>query len=272
MYDFFTQSPFSTNMPTSIWIEPISGACGALCATLILHPLDTLKVQLQGNNLNLKQTIAGVHKGNHWYAGVGANIMGNVVAWSSYFLLYSEFKQQIDSPFVAASAAGACTLLFTNPLFVAKTRMITEPRYYSSFVNCIASIVKKEGPLGLYAGFGMGLIGTLHGGVQFFAYERIKTFFNLDSSNFSTISYLLASGSSKVIATCATYPYQVIRTRLQQRNNDKTAIGITKNVYTEYGLLGFYRGLVPGLVRVLPASMITLTCYEATKRFLIDFK
>ena len=252
------------------WIESASGAIGAVSATLILHPLDTLKVSLQGNNLNLKQTFSKIHKGRHWYAGVTANLAGNVVAWSSYFLLYSEFKEKINSPFVAATAAGSCTLLFTNPLFVVKTRMIVEPGYYSSFIDCLSKLIKQEGARGVYAGFGLGLIGTLHGGVQFFVYERIKSAFNLDTSHFSTINYLLASGSSKVIATSITYPYQVIRTRLQQRNNKLGPVGIIKLLYKEHHLLGFYKGLIPGVARVLPTSMITLTCYEASKRFFND--
>eukprot|EP00835_Amoeboradix_gromovi_P001897 NODE_97_length_21155_cov_0.234850.p7 type:complete len:259 gc:universal NODE_97_length_21155_cov_0.234850:14145-13369(-) len=252
----------------TILIEPLSGAIAAFAATLILHPLDTLKVSLQGNKLNIRQTISGLHLNRHWYAGLNANLLGNIVAWSSYFLIYSDFKTRTDSSFLSGTAAGACTLAFSNPFFVVKTRMISEPKHYDSFLNCFNSILKKEGLARLYAGFGMGILGTVHGGIQFFAYENIKSLFDLDNSKWSTLNYLLASGSSKVIATTITYPYQVIRTRLQQRNNRHSATQIIKLVYNEHNLFGFYRGLLPGVFRVLPASMITLTGYEATKRFL----
>eukprot|EP00834_Sanchytrium_tribonematis_P000751 NODE_14_length_51535_cov_1.125049.p29 type:complete len:260 gc:universal NODE_14_length_51535_cov_1.125049:25875-26654(+) len=249
----------------TIWIEPLSGSIGALSSTLILHPLDTLKVMLQSNNLNLRSTFLEIQKGKNWYSGVAANLSGNMIAWSSYFFIYSEFKKFVD-PFFAGTAAGACTLLLSNPFFVAKTRMITEPKHYVSLVNCIVTIFKLEGLGGLYSGLGIGMIGTLHGGIQFYSYEKIKTAFNLDDSRFNTLNYLMASGSSKIIASFVTYPYQVIRTKLQQRNNEKNIRQIVNHIYKNSGFVGFYRGLIPGIARVLPASMITLTAYEASKR------
>ena len=36
------------------------------------------------------------------------------------------------------------------------------------------------------------------------------------------------------------------------------------------GLLGFYRGLGPGLLRVLPQSALTMTVYEKVLRWLPD--
>jgi Mitochondrial carrier protein len=77
-----------------------------------------------------------------------------------------------------------------------------------------------------------------------------------------------AAMASKLLASLATYPAQVVRARLQQRPEGRAlvygssaqAVALT---WRREGLAGFYRGLAPSLVRVLPQSAITLAVYEA---------
>ena len=71
-----------------------------------------------------------------------------------------------------------------------------------------------------------------------------------------------------MIASIATYPHEVIRTRLQtQTSNHETRRyrSIWQScqlIYKEEGWHGFYKGLGTNLLRTVPASAVSLLVYE----------
>ena len=69
---------------------------------------------------------------------------------------------------------------------------------------------------GFYRGFSPALIGVTHGAVQFVAYERLKRAIQRRQLE-SDAAFFLCGALSKMVATVITYPYQVLRTRLQDR-------------------------------------------------------
>jgi len=114
-----------------------------------------------------------------------------------------------------------------------------------------------------------------HGAIQFMVYEDFKkkyqNYYSLPSdSKFGNLEYLTFAALSKLVAAGTTYPYQVIRARLQD-----PAIAYygsrdcLKKTYTGEGVQGFYKGLAPNLLRVVPATMITFLVYENVSHFLL---
>ncbi|GJJ75942.1 hypothetical protein EMPS_08300 [Entomortierella parvispora] len=89
-----------------------------------------------------------------------------------------------------------------------------------------------------------------------------------DWETLSTIEYLCMAASSKVTATVATYPYQVLRSRLQMMSNPQSGVVYTgvmdciRKIRRAEGLLGFYKGVAPNVIRVLPGTCITFLVYE----------
>jgi solute carrier family 25 folate transporter 32 len=88
-------------------------------------------------------------------------------------------------------------------------------------------------------------------------------------SNEATV---VVSTVAKLTAGAATYPYQVLRSRLQNYDAEarfgRGIAGVARRLWREDGLRGFYRGLVPGVVRVLPATWVTFLVYENVKHHL----
>jgi solute carrier family 25 folate transporter 32 len=115
-------------------VEIISGLVAGFSTTIVMHPLDLIKIRLQlspeintkrfkslidviskintsattdfhqykqaHHSSGIKSAILGRYKLPHtvlqYYRGIGPNIGGNIVGWSLYFTLYAEFKRLID--------------------------------------------------------------------------------------------------------------------------------------------------------------------------------
>jgi hypothetical protein len=74
-----------------------------------------------------------------------------------------------------------------------------------------------------------------------------------------------------VIASTATYPIIVARTIMQDSRStgDSQHVSIKdvfKDVYQKRGIKGFYAGLRPDLLRILPSNTIVFVVYELIKR------
>jgi solute carrier family 25 folate transporter 32 len=84
---------------------------------------------------------------------------------------------------------------------------------------------------------------------------------------------MLIGGASKVVAAVATYPYQVIKSKLQQRENEAMTrrylgtFDCIVKVWKYDGLVGFFRGVFPNVVKVVPSSAVTFLVYEETMKF-----
>lgn len=176
-------------------------------------------------------------------------------------------------------STGAMTAVCTNPIWVIKTRMLStashHPGAYRSITHGTQQIYRVEGIRGFYRGLIPSLFGVSHGALQFMAYEQLKRYRishrGGGENSLSTVDYLWLSGASKVFAGSVTYPYQVVRSRLQMYEADQTyksARDAVAQIWKQEGLVGFYKGLGPNLVRVLPSTWITFLVYEKTKIFL----
>lgn len=158
------------------------------------------------------------------------------------------------------------------------------PGAYASFVSGARQIYHTEGVPGFYRGLVPALFGVSQGALQFMAYERLKIFRSRsgDDAHLGDVStssgrelhnldFLALSSLSKVFSGCITYPYQVVRSRLQTYDSHlfyRGAIDAVVRIWAQEGLAGFYKGLGPNLFRVLPSTWVTFLVYENTKGYL----
>lgn len=291
-------------------IEAISGLSAGFVTTMVMHPLDLIKVRLQLSSQTntkpfalVKSIIDRIHKDavlealditkrraygsvvRQLYRGIGPNLVGNLTAWSLYFLLYAEFKLRLSNNSLlpqstfhylgASSMAGISTSLLTNPLWVLKTRILGKSRYesgaYQSVAEAVTKMLKNEGISSFWKGSVPSMFLVAQGSLQFTFYDRIKDMHRTNQevpSQLTTLQYVYASAASKVLSMLIMYPTQVVRSRLQDYNplhEKRTIISICQKVHLETGWLGFYRGMGTNMLRVIPATCITFVSYEGVK-------
>ncbi|KAI8085800.1 mitochondrial carrier domain-containing protein [Gilbertella persicaria] len=282
----------------------IAGAGAGIVSSIVTCPLDVAKTRLQNQSIALpgeklyKGTVGTLTR--IWqeegirglYRGLGPTILGYLPTWAIYFTAYDYCKNHWSGKLghdkewllhiSSAMSAGAASTMLTNPLWVIKTRLMTQNERtayrYNNTLHAFFTIAREEGFRGFYKGLGPSLIGVSHVAVQFPLYERLKVLLHVerDVSTSGSTSILLASALSKMAASLATYPHEVIRTRLQNQTRKpykyQGIVHALEIISKEEGIRGFYKGLSTNLVRTVPSSALTILTYEMVVRKLDDWK
>ncbi|KAJ0159492.1 putative mitochondrial carrier, partial [Colletotrichum tanaceti] len=240
------------------------------------------------------------------FRGIGPSLAGVVPATAIKFYVYGNAKllsarylnYKEDDPIVhaqAAIAASIATATATNPIWLVKTRLQLDRsravrgktvRQYRGSLDCVQQVLRKEGIPGLYRGLSASYLGTVETVLHLVLYEKLKVLFRAPFLNHRPrrnphpaweevgkwVSTSGAAGCAKFAAVLATYPHEVIRTRLRQApaaNGRPTYTGLGQCfnlVWKQEGWRGLYGGLTPHLVRSIPSAIITLGVYEFVLR------
>lgn len=295
--------------PKGLLCNAGAGAAAGVIAAAFVCPLDVIKTRFQVHGLSALNN--GSVKGSvivgslaqifqreglrGMYRGLSPTVLALLPNWAVYFTIYDQLKSilcsddgnhhlSIGANVIAASGAGAATTIFTNPIWVVKTRLQTQGMRagvvpYRSTLSALRRIAHEEGIRGLYSGLVPALAGISHVAIQFPAYETIKIYLadrgdtTMDKLGASDVA--VASSVSKIFASTLTYPHEVVRSRLQEQghHSEKRYSGVidcVKKVFQQEGIPGFYRGCAINLLRTTPAAVITFTSFEMIHRFLVD--
>ena len=145
--------------------------------------------------------------------------------------------------------------------------------YYTSPLDAVHKIVAAEGVLGLYTGIFGGLVGVASTNFAYFywytfvrdAYKRRN---NIDGP-LSTAMELILGAVAGALAQIFTIPVSVCTTRQQtQLGEEKKGLFATaREVISEDGITGLWRGLKPSLVLVVNPA-ITYGLFERFKEIM----
>ncbi|KAI5418475.1 Folate transporter 1 [Lathyrus oleraceus] len=237
------------------WENAIAGAAAGFATVAVMHPLDVVRTRFQVNDGRVSHlpgykntahaifTITRSEGLRGLYAGFLPGVLGSTISWGLYFFFYDKAKQRYArsreeklSPglhLASAAEAGALVCFCTNPVWLVKTRLqlqtpLHQTRPYSGLYDALRTIMREEGFSALYRGIVPGLfLQVSHGAIQFTAYEELrKTIVDLKSKGseiqnqnpdqlLNSVDYAVLGATSKVAAILLTYPFQVIRSRLQ---------------------------------------------------------
>ncbi|XP_039124812.1 calcium-dependent mitochondrial ATP-magnesium/phosphate carrier protein 3-like [Dioscorea cayenensis subsp. rotundata] len=274
----------------------IAGGVAGATSRTATAPLDRLKVvlQVQTKRAQILPAIKDIWREGRFlgfFRGNGLNVMKVAPESAIRFYAYEMLKNFIGSMegesksdigasgrLIAGGMAGAVAQTAIYPMDLVKTRLQT----YTSESGQVPSIGKlskdiwiQEGPRAFYRGLIPSLLGIIpYAGIDLAAYETLKdmsrAYLNTEPGPLVQLGCGTVSGA--LGATCV-YPLQVIRTRMQAQNTtSSTAYKGMSDVFwrtlQHEGLLGFYKGILPNLLKVVPSASITYLVYESMKKSL----
>ncbi|KAL4927218.1 putative mitochondrial carrier protein [Aspergillus undulatus] len=249
---------FAARVP-DYYVAPFCGASAGVASGIVTCPLDVIKTKLQaqggfvrwGKMVEAKTLYRGMLGTGRviWredgirglYQGLGPMLLGYLPTWAVYLAVYDrsrEYYQEITDNWwlsrgYASITAGACSTIATNPIWVIKTRLMSQslrsttegfraPWQYSGTWDAARKMYKTEGFLSFYSGLTPALLGLAHVAIQFPLYEYLKMAFtgysigeHPDNGSSHWVGISCATFLSKVCASTVTYPHEVLRTRLQ---------------------------------------------------------
>lgn len=173
--------------------EATSGAIGALVSTTILYPLDTCKTKYQAevrarhqqkyrNISDVLWEAISTRQVLSLYQGLGTKNLQSFISQFIYFYGYSFFKrlylQKSDNKsigtranLIVAAAAGACTVIVTQPLDTASSRMQTSEFGKSKGLwKSLSESTWSEA----FDGLGISLLLTSNPSIQYTVFDQLK--------------------------------------------------------------------------------------------------
>lgn len=195
-------------------------------------------------------------------------------------------KMNLPLEILAGACAGACQLLVTNPMEIAKTRLILQGETVQLLEKkgipapapqTFRGVVRDLGFPGIYRGATACLLRDIpFSAIYFPVYAECKNYLaeRHEGSYKASLSDLLLAGTlAGVPAALFTTPCDVIRLRLHSvpRPGETAYTGIrdcATQIYTKEGIEGFFRGAAARVTRIAPQFGIALLAYEQVTQWL----
>jgi len=258
--------------------DAIAGSAAGFLSVAATYPLDLLKVRYQCGRFEYKSyvhAIETIYKSRGilaFWDGVSVNLLGSTIAWGLYFSLFEQFqiftKEHISvAPTSSAAwAAGVCVLIGTQPIWNVKANIQLQSQdSKQNFLEQIRAMYGKRGLRGFYRGFLPNQFGNIQASLQMSIYKNWQKKLKeaRRKEELSDAETLLLSVGSRTISQSVCYPYQVIKTHMQDiKHPDFNVRDCIRTIHRTHGYSGFYRGLVSGVLKVLPGQGIVFVTYE----------
>ncbi|KAJ2162382.1 hypothetical protein GGF46_000746 [Coemansia sp. RSA 552] len=230
------------------------------------------------------------------YKGMASPLVGIAAVNSLLFWAYSYGKTlqtgssdvtaTLGQVAIAGAGAGAVNSALASPVELLKVRLQVQyntaaegAAVFRGPVPLARHLVSKFGVRGLSWGFWATVAREIPANAAFYTgFEFAKRSFaraltDGDVNKLSPI-YLMMSGSiGGVSYWTASYPLDVIKSRVQNAAAPPTGrpwyiLTAAREIMAERGILGFFRGFSPSVIRSIPAAGVTFATYELVMRSL----
>lgn len=276
----------------------INGGLAGMTATVVIQPVDMIKVRLQlageGQKTGPKPTALGITKNIiasgkvlDLYTGLSAGLLRQAVYTTARLGFFDTFisvaktratEQGRNVSFgeraLAGLTAGGLAAMIGNPADLALIRMqsdglkpVEARANYRSVIDALSRISKAEGVSALWAGATPTVVRAMAlnlGQLAFFS--ESKTQLKAHTSWSPQTQTFAASAIAGFFASFLSLPFDFVKTRLQKQQKNpvtgelpyKGLLDCARKVIRDEGWLRFYRGFGTYYVRIAPHAMVTL--------------
>ncbi|XP_010432726.1 PREDICTED: adenine nucleotide transporter BT1, chloroplastic/mitochondrial-like [Camelina sativa] len=273
----------------------LSGAVAGAVSRTVVAPLETIRTHLMvGSGGNSSSEVFGEIMKHEGWTGLFRGNLVNVIRVAparavELFVfetvnkkLSPEHGEESKIPIPASLLAGACAgvsqTLLTYPLELVKTRLTIQRGVYKGILDAFVKIIREEGPTELYRGLAPSLIGVVpYAATNYFAYDSLRKAYRSFSKQekIGNVETLLIGSLAGALSSTATFPLEVARKHMQVgavsgRVVYKNMLHALLTILEREGILGWYKGLGPSCLKLVPAAGISFMCYEACKKILVE--
>ncbi|PPR05083.1 hypothetical protein CVT26_012606 [Gymnopilus dilepis] len=241
------------------------------------------------------------------YSGLGSSLLGIAVTNGVYYYFYERSRATILrskhgrskalstlESMLTGLIAGSATTIISNPIWVIQTSqavqtMGSDPSGPTTseklgFLQTIQSIIAKDGISAFWRGIGPALVLVINPIIQYTTFEQLKNLLisrrtaklrgaGAAATVLSDLDYFFLGALSKLVATSLTYPYIVVKSRLQAGSANaskyKSSLSGLLTILKDEGIEGLYKGMTSKLLQsVLTAAILFAgqrRIYEVTK-------
>jgi adenine nucleotide transporter 17 len=246
------------------------------------------------------------------YSGLTPSLLGIAVTNGVYYYFYERSRETILNSrqgskaltmlesMLAGVIAGSATTIISNPIWVIQTsqavRVEPSPSEASnshavpgrpSVLHTIQAVIAKDGLNGFFRGLGPALVLVINPVLQYTVFEQLKNFLikrrtlklraGGSRSAVAVLSdrdFFVLGALSKLVATSSTYPYIVLKSRLQagqaRAEQYKSSFDGLATILKEEGIQGLYKGVGSKLLQSVFTAAILFAVqrriYELTKK------
>ncbi|KAF2074105.1 hypothetical protein CYY_004590 [Polysphondylium violaceum] len=282
----------------------IGGTAGGISKTIVA-PIERVKILLQVQSASTQIAADKQYKGivdcfvrvskEQGVVSLWRGNLANIIRYFPTQALNFAFKDKYKKFFVRHSpkespmkffvgnllsggAAGATSLLFVYPLDFARTRLAADigtgaNKQFTGLGNCISTIYKRDGLIGLYRGFGVSVGGIFVYRAAFFGgYDTAKGLLLKDPKK---ASFWASWAIAQVVTTAAgviSYPFDTVRRRMMMQAGRADIlysstwdcwVKIAKNE----GPAAFFKGALSNAIRGSGGALV-LVIYDEIQKML----
>jgi hypothetical protein len=156
--------------------------------------------------------------------------------------------------------------VLTHPIDVLKVRL--QSNVYNSKYTYISELYKKEGFF-LYKGLSASFLrnGSFVAS-KMFVYNSMKNRFNPERFHEKLLCGITAGIAGSSIGT----PFDVVMVKIQNNPTKTSIVETVKNIYTNNGFIGFWKGLNYTMTRAIIVTSCQFSVYEQIKEELNNNK
>ncbi len=241
--------------------EALAGGAGAVVSCAALHPLVVAKVKMQARKKESekmtekdllydviakvlrKDGILGLYAGltPALLKGFSTNFIFYYVMSAIEPLIYSKGqKKTIARGILHGVLAGIVVQLIMSPADTVLKRVLTTEQ--RGVLGAISQIFGERGFGGFWRGIGPALALTANPGINTVVRTQLM---QLSESKLSPSQNFWIGATSKATASITTYPYVLVRTRMQVKGAEKdesTTFSMISTILREGGISAFYKG------------------------------
>ena len=263
----------------------INGGIAGIISRTSTSPLERLKI-LQQNypkiyNKHIFISFYKMYKYDGLYGLFKGNLTNCIRIFPQNAIQYSVFnisKNNLNTyiynenilNFMGGAIGGIISYTSIYPLETVRSKLSVQNKKYNGIYDCLHKNIKNNGIYSLYRGGGVSALGFIpFQGSNFLSYYYFKNKYKNNKMN-DQIKYFLFGSISGFISVSITYPFDIIKRKLQLTGEFGNPVynsiqHCVEYTYKTHKIKGFYMGLTSCYLKIIPANGIYFMIIELLK-------